>query len=1674
MLRRTFIGLLMLGSVATYGQFTDNFTDGNFTANPTWAGEAVKFEIAHEVLHLNDAVASGSAYLSTPSEAVANATWELYVEISENPSSSNFARIYLMASQADLSGELDGYFVKVGGSEDEVNLYRQDGSSMTKIIDGPDGRVDTKPVQISIRVTRDAQGNWQLLSRPASEVDFISEGEVYDNTHTVSHYFGVQCQYTSTRKDAFYFDDFVVTGFPQPDTTPPSIEALSVLSATQLQLTFSEDIETTSAQVSNNYALEARPVSIVQAPDTRTVILTWETPLANGSVYSLTIGSIQDEAGNTLVDTTLQFRYFVEVAAQWQDVVINEWMPDPNPVVTDLPEAEFIELFNQSAYPFRLQGWTLNDKSLPNYLLLPNQYIILSPTAHTTNFAAYGEALGLNSWPTLPNGGGSLLLKNANGQAVDSLSYRETLVEGGYAIERIRPNRPCDQRLNYTISLDANGGTPGVRNSLFTDEADTQLPELRHVTPASSREVRLHFDEAVATSVIQVALSPTVSIAQIQTDSADERMVVLYLTEDLASGTTYTVMVSQARDCYGNEATLLNARFYYDNQPPIIERVVLRDTASLQIIFNEPLSSTKDEHYFIGNGIGKARAVQWVGDSSSVLVDFSASLDNGLRHPLRVTNATDRYGNIADSLAYHVTFQNNIDTVRVVSAYQVDIVFTGTPSLISAQQIENYRINRGMEHPNAVVVLSLNAVQLIYDRPLQANRAYELQVEHLADTQGEPLNTPIYRFSYDQSAPSLDAVVAIDERTLIAYFNEAIAWDTKQSPTAFTVDQAIGSPERIELLPDAQSFKLYLSRSLNQETTYELSAVGLADRSGNGSTSTKKKTFFYDQQAPSLRHWQLISPNQLRLDFHEPLEVSLARSPQNYTLASDIHPDSVAISGIHPGQITLFFANPLSGSATALQITQLADLYGNVLSEPVELLINHQTPALGSVVPLSATELRLNFTKPLDAAVMEAVDNYYLDRLGLPSQAVVGGAHDASVTLTWATPLAAAHNYLLAIRRLTDPSGTTVEGTTTTFVYDTKVGSITPDGSALTVDFTVPLDRAVATDVLHYHVAKTGAPVAAVLTSPHTVRLVFAKSFAPQAVHVLTLNGLLDQDRNVIPNSQHRFGQGKTPGYHQLLITELMADPSPAVGLPEAEYVELFNASDQLLSTQGLRFSDASTTVVLPTTFLAPQEYVILCGASDQAALSPYGRTISVSNLPTLNSTGDSLRLSDAHGQEIFALTYSDDWYNDAEKRSGGWSLEMVDPQRPCGEQDNWIASVDPTGGTPGQENSVRQANPDRFGPQVLRAFAISDTSVWITFSEKLNAASTRFAHIQLSDGLVVRSTQWLSTQKEAIITLGQKLQTARTYSVQIHGVTDCSGNLISDANTTVAFVLPEAAANGDILLSELLFHPRSSGEKFVELYNYSDKHIDLKDWSLANLANDSLTNVERVTNTHYVLAPGQYVALTEDPLTLKADYPAAPEERLLKVSSLPSLPAEEGTILLLNPAQEVMQQFRYSDSYHHSLLTTTQGVSLERIVWDNPANDPTSWQSAAKTVNYATPGYRNSQQAERIASQATISVDPSVFAPGYAGHADYTRIHYHFSQPGTVANVIVYDAQGRKIRDLAQNTTLAETGFLVWDGTTNDRQRVGIGYYLIFFEVFDTQGRVNVFKEKVVVGGSW
>ena len=214
-------------------QFADDFNDGDIAG---WGGDIDSF-IANGSGQLQlqgDCAAGGENYLSIPIATSDTATWEFFVNLTFDPSSSNFVKIYLQSTNADLFGTLNGYFIRIGedGTSDAVKLYRQDGDVFVLVFTGTLSEVATAPI-VRVKVIRSSSGIWEIFADPTGGVSYMSEGTVLDNTYSSGSYFGFYCKYTSTRCASFYFDD-VNVGPIYVDTDAPVITAIDVLNTTQI------------------------------------------------------------------------------------------------------------------------------------------------------------------------------------------------------------------------------------------------------------------------------------------------------------------------------------------------------------------------------------------------------------------------------------------------------------------------------------------------------------------------------------------------------------------------------------------------------------------------------------------------------------------------------------------------------------------------------------------------------------------------------------------------------------------------------------------------------------------------------------------------------------------------------------------------------------------------------------------------------------------------------------------------------------------------------------------------------------------------------------------------------------------------------------------------------------------------------------------------------------------------------------------------------------------------------------------------------------------------------------------------------------------------------------------------------------------------------------------------
>jgi hypothetical protein len=191
-------------------------------------------------------------------------------------------------------------------------------------------------------------------------------------------------------------------------------------------------------------------------------------------------------------------------------------------------------------------------------------------------------------------------------------------------------------------------------------------------------------------------------------------------------------------------------------------------------------------------------------------------------------------------------------------------------------------------------------------------------------------------------------------------------------------------------------------------------------------------------------------------------------------------------------------------------------------------------------------------------------------------------------------------------------------------------------------------------------------------------------------------------------------------------------------------------------------------------------------------------------------------------------------------------------------------------------------------------------------------------------------------------------------------------------------------------------------------------------------------------------------------------------------MASFPQLKNSNGTIVLMDEDIQI-DRFDYHENMHDELISNKKGVSLERVSFETPTNEPGNFKSAAATVGYATPGYKNSQVKEKGEQQALISLSSKTFSPDNDGFEDLLEVNYHFeNEEDLMATIEIYNTKGLLIRSLTKNHRLASTGTLYWDGLMDNNQLASIGIYIIVIELYNAKGMRKVIKESCVLASKF
>lgn len=918
----------------------------------------------------------------------------------------------------------------------------------------------------------------------------------------------------------------------------------------------------------------------------------------------------------------------------------------------------------------------------------------------------------------------------------------------------------------------------------------------------------------------------------------------------------------------------------------------------------------------------------------------------------------------------------------------------------------------------------------------------------------------------DVTPPLIVSSSVISNTQVDVLFNENVDLTTSQTVANYSADNGLGNPS--VALRDAANLSLVhltFATPFSSGLLNTLSVFNVQDLSANAITTTTA-TFMY--VAPATPLYKDIIINEI---FADPSPV-------------------IGLPAVEFVELFNRSANTFNLNGWKFTDGSSTGTIGNVALGPNQYLILCSTSdtalftAFGSRIGLSSFPSLNNAgdnLKLLDntLTVIDSVnflDAWYQDVI----------KKDGGWTLELVNPNApvgcpVSSNWIASTNAIGGTPGiqNSVYSTVVDLIPPTSVSVTVVDATHMTVCFSEAIDAFQLPIPSNYLISNgIGNPLSINANATLTcIDFLLSTALLSDSTYTLTFTNITDCSGNLLSPISSTFSYYKVKPF-DIVINEIMADPDPVVTiLPNNEYVELFNRTAFPINLNNWTFSAGTNTKVLPGIIVPADSFIVLTSVSGLSGMPPGINASALVSFPALTNTGQTLTLKTPDGIIVSTVSYADSWYQDPIKKDGGYSLEQIDPTNPCAGISNWRASTNSNGGTPGVQNSVDANNPDHTPPQVLRVSVIAADTIQLYFNEALDSTSMINPAIYLIDNSVGNPIQVkviAPDYKSVRLALGTVLNVGTIYTITVNNtITDCVGNALGTDNSG-RFAIPQPAVANDIVINEIMFDPKTGGYDFVEIYNRSNKVIDLNTFTLSNY--DTITNIisnpETISNDGYLIFPQEYIVLSENGAIVQANNTTTNPEGFLDMGNLPTMSIAGGTVCL-STATGIIDNFTYYDNMHFGLLTDTKGISLERINFERPTQDRTNWHSAAEAVGFATPAYKNSQYQDAGETDNAIEITPEIFSPDEDGINDVVNINYHFDTPGFVANLTIYDSKGRIVKLLTRNELLGVKGTISWDGIDNDREKARIGIYIIYFEVFDLSGKVKHYKKTCVLAGN-
>lgn len=1203
----------------------------------------------------------------------------------------------------------------------------------------------------------------------------------------------------------------------------------------------------------------------------------------------------------------------------------------------------------------------------------------------------------------------------------------------------------------------------------FGDEIpDLDAPTVDTMEVTGKNTLKIVFNEDLNQTTAENTANYNVNNSIGQPSSAtlniDKKTVNVEFATDFVNNQENALTVTNIEDESGNIIAETTKNFTWVAQDAITASATTDTT--LNILFSKEVDETTAltlTNYIVNNSIGNPESITIDTENNKLIhLEFATKFSQGQNYTINVSGVTDTYGNLMTSKDLDFIYYKPEPYDVVVNEIMCDV--NPVPEAIPPYEYVELYNNSDYDITLTDWTFTLGShTPKVFPATIIPANGYVIICDDINVADFAPYGTtvPILNPSDLTSGSSGNRIVIRNQDDEI--ISDMTYWNTWYNDT--DKDDGGWSIERIDPTN-------LCGEEENWAATIDYTG-GTPGRINSVYTSNP------DNSKPEITKVEVVNSKHLKIYFSEKVNKALAETLTNYTINGTVNPNSAIIFYEDYSIVDLYFDNNFTIGNNTINIQNISDNCDNIM-DTFNDSFSYELIYPKSVEVMSSNQLRLHFSEVVDKISGENELNYSVNNsIGTPEVALRSNEDSTIINLQFSNDFTLGEFYEITVNNIQDANNNIMTTKTLNFAY-----------------YTAQLNDIVINEIMaDFNPAPTGLP----------------------ATTYIELYNTSDYDLDLTNWIFQAEGQAeRTFPYHTLKSHEYLILCQSEFESNFSQYgnvISFLTSSDVISSGRKFKLMLPDHTLITELEYtkdwygdsdkddggwslerIDPTNY---CGETSNWVASVDNAGGTPGKINSVNAANPDNTSPELDTVIVISSNHLKVLFTEKVSKESGTNISNFSVDNSIGNPDTIIIDennksivdlffasqfVDKTAYTLMIENiydnctNQMTTTSDEFTYNLINVnefWVKDDKRIKIKFSETVDKNSSALTTNYTADNDINNPE---SVVRDVSDTTTVHVQFAKSFpdgeevKLTLSNIEDINGNSINDTTLVFTYYVPKV---NDLAINEVLFNPQTGGKDFVEIYNRSNQKLDLINFQLATydkINTDSIVSISALSEENKYINPGEYMAFSTDRNDILQRYMTSNANGVIEVTKMPTYSNDKGNVILLYADTLIIDQFAYNEDMHFALLDSKKGVSLERVNYNKTTQDETNWHSASEYVGFATPAYKNSQyQDENSQSDIGITVEPEIFSPDNDGTDDYAKINYKFDTSGNVASVYIFNSKGLLIRTIANNKLLSAEGLLIWDGLDENQGRVRPGIYIVYFKVFDLEGKISTYKKTVV-----